>query len=372
MATVAIIHAADDALPARALAEKLRQARLTVVLEQQPGEELRNAVKSAQVTIALWSPRSNAQPQLADEVAFARGKSKVIHATMQNASPPDGFRGDKTVNLTGWRGEDDFPAWRELAKLVADKAGVAPLPPPAPRPPSGFFQPGAYNPNAAASADARGPAPRPTQQRPQQAQSTRSASPPRPAPQRENLQPREPSSGGNRGLIIGAIVFVVVALLGAGGYYFWQQGQNAQTATSAWDSVDHNSADALRSFLSNDPGDHRADAERALAELEERSFEAASDSDTIEAFEGFLNDFPESQHALAARGRIAELRTLQPSATDTASTSATGTTTDPDLLPPTATTAPAPATPSPGPATISPPPTEQTPTEQPPLPSTTP
>jgi hypothetical protein len=163
----------------------------------------------------------------------------------------------------------------------------------------------------------------------------------------------------------------VVAALGGGGYYFWQQGQSAQVATTAWDGVDHNSARALRDFLANDPGEHRADAERALAELEERSFEAASDSDTIEAFEGFLNDFPESQHALAARGRIAELRTLQPTTTDTASTSATtATTTDPDLLPPTASTAPAPATPT-APVPLSPPATEQTPSEQP-LPSTTP
>jgi hypothetical protein len=372
MATVAIIHAAEDALPARALAEKLRQARLNVVLEQEPGQALRDAVKSAQVTIALWSPRSVAQPQLTDEVASARSKSKVVHASMQNAHPPEAFRGDKVVNLTGWRGEDDFPAWRDLAKLVTDKAGVAPMPPPAPRAPSGFFQPGAYNPASDPGAGERTAAPqsRPAPQRAQQAQR-----PPRPAPQRDNFRPEEPeSSGGGRGLIIGAIVFVVVALIGAGGYYFWQQGQSAQVTANAWDSIDHNSADALRAFLAGGPGDHRADAERALAELEERSYEAASDSDTIEAFEGFLNDFPESQHALAARGRIAELRTLQPTTTtDTASTSAVPPTTiDPDLLPPTASTAPAPATSTPVP--LSPPATEPAPpaAEQQPLPTTTP
>ena len=45
MATVAIIHAAEDTLPARALAEKLRAAKLSVQLELPPGEELREAVK---------------------------------------------------------------------------------------------------------------------------------------------------------------------------------------------------------------------------------------------------------------------------------------------------------------------------------------
>src|SRR5215510_4160511 len=142
MATVVIIHAADDTLPARALAEKLRQAKLTVTLEHPLGEPLREAVRNAQVTLALWSPRSVAQAALVDEVQAARGKSKVVHALMQNAALPDQFRGEQPINLTGWRGEDDFAPWRDLAKLITSKAGVSNLPPPADRPPSGFFQPG--------------------------------------------------------------------------------------------------------------------------------------------------------------------------------------------------------------------------------------
>ncbi|MBC7768331.1 MAG: toll/interleukin-1 receptor domain-containing protein, partial [Phycisphaerales bacterium] len=141
MPTVVIIHAAEDTLPARALAEKLRQAKLDVVLEKN-GDELRSALSSAKVAIGLWSPRSTSQPELADHAVFAKGKTKLIHATMQSAPAPEPFRNENAVNLTGWRGEDDFAAWRDLAKMVTDKAGVAPLPPPVPKPPSGFFQPG--------------------------------------------------------------------------------------------------------------------------------------------------------------------------------------------------------------------------------------
>src|SRR5262249_5390829 len=137
MATALIIHAPDDALPARALAEKLRAAKLNVILEKPAGEDVREAVKGAQVVVALWSPRSVNQAALIDDVAFARGKSKLVHAQMQNAQTPSQFAGDKSVNLTGWRGEDEFAPWRELAKQVTDRAGVAPLPPPAPRPASG-------------------------------------------------------------------------------------------------------------------------------------------------------------------------------------------------------------------------------------------
>jgi hypothetical protein len=363
MPSVVIIHAAEDTLPARALAEKLRQAQLQVILEKQPGEDLRTAVKGAPVTIALWSPRSTASAEISEEVNFARGKSKVFHALMQSAQAPDQFRGDKSVNLTGWRGEDEFAPWRELAKLVTDKAGVAPLPPPAPKPPSGFFQPG--RPGAGAPPQAQ-PAAKGRQQQPQRApqqtqrppqQQQRAANPP---PQR-TIPDRgaEPRKGGGM-VVIAAVVFIVVAALGGGGYWYLTQ-QGASTTSATWDDVQRNDADALRAFLSGDPGQYREEAEAALAALEERTFESASDSDTVEAFEAFLNDFPDSQHATRARGRIAELRTMTPATTEEPLPELPALPeTDPDLLPPGTTTTPAPATTG-GPTSITPPAEEPTP-----------
>ena len=364
MPSVVIIHAAEDTLPARALAEKLRQAQVQVILEKQPGEELRNAVKGAPVTIALWSPRSTTSAELAEEVKFARGKSTVFHALMQSAQAPDAFRSDKSVNLTGWRGEDEFAAWRDLANLVTQKAGVAPLPPPAPKPPSGFFQPGRVSEGAPQPAQAAGrqqqqraPQPQRQQAQPQQRSAPQQRSP-APQPQRSiPQQSSEPKKGGGM-LVIGAVVFVLVAALGGGGYWYFTQ--NSASATSAaWDAVDRNDADALRAFIAGDPGASRAEAEQALADLEERSFESASDTDTIEAFEAFLNDFPDSQHATRASGRIAELRTLQPATETPTEEVPLAPETDPDLLPPGATTT-APDT-SGGPQQITPPSEENTP-----------
>lgn len=350
MATVAIIHAAEDALPARALAEKLRAAKLTVLLEKPAGEEQRNAAKEAKVTIALWSPRSAAQPAIAEDVNFARGKSKVVHATMQNAAAPASFGGDKIVNLTGWRGEDDFAPWQELAKLVTDKAGVPPLPPPAPRPASGFFQPGIVRNPDAVGAPAQAAPPQRQQPRPQAAAPRQQQAAPRPQQAPRASAPahaNEPAKSGN-GMMIGIIAFVVVALAAGGGYFFWNQ-QQSQASTTAWDSVAQNDADALRAFLAADPGEYRDEAQSALAALEERTYEAASDSDTIEAFEGFLNDFPESEHAVAARGRINELRIAadQAPAEGEEIVPVDGATpVDPDLVPPDTTA------PDGGPATL--------------------
>ncbi|MEZ5960285.1 MAG: TIR domain-containing protein [Hyphomonadaceae bacterium] len=365
MPSVVIIHAAEDTLPARALAEKLRQAQVQVVLEKQPGEELRNAVKGSPVTIALWSPRSVENAELAEEVKFARGKSNVFHALMQSAGAPEQFRSDKTVNLTGWRGEDEFAPWRELAKMVTDKAGVAPLPPPAPKPPSGFFQPGRPGEGGAQQQQPAGRQQQPQraqpqqrqqqQQRPAQQAPQRSAPPPRSIPQPAS----EPKKGGGM-VVMAAIAFVVVAVLGGGGYWYMTQN-NAATTSAAWESVERNDADAIRAFLAGNPGEHRQEAEQALADLEERSFESASDTDTIEAFEAFLNDFPNSEHATRARGRIAELRTLQPTTDVPVTTEEVplAPEPDPDLLPPSATTT-APDTTG-GPQQITPPSEENTP-----------
>jgi hypothetical protein len=366
MATVAIIHAAEDALPARALAEKLRHAKLTVLLEKQPGDDLRNAVKDAKVTVALWSPRSVSQAPLIEDATFAKGKSKLLHACMQNAAAPEPFRRDQIVNLTGWRGEDDFPAWRELAKLVTDRAGVSAIPPPAPKPPSGFFQPGAIReaqPATAGGAQARSaprqaaPPPPPRQQ--QQTTPRPVAAPPRsPPPSPRAAEPPQEKSGGGRMVMIAIVTFVVVALVGGGGYYFWNQSQNADATATAWQALDTNDAGALRDFIAGDPGDYLDDAQQALGELEERSYEAASDTDTIEALETFLNEFPESDHSLDARGRIAELRAQPAVTTDPNAVidpAAPGAAPDPDLVPPGAATAP-PAAPNGGPAAITPPP----------------
>jgi hypothetical protein len=386
MATVAIIHAPEDSLPARALAEKLRGAKLTVFLEKTPGEEQRNTAKDAKVTVALWSPRAVTQEAIIDDAKFARGKSKIVHATMQNAALPSGFGGDKVVNLTGWRGEDDFAGWRELAQLVTDRAGVAPLPPPAPRPASGFFQPGVVqNPDAvtrshippldragqddkaakrAARASGAPAATRPLQPPPQQA---RPQPAPAPRPQAA-LPPRaepayagagdEPRKGGGNGMMIALIALVVLGGAGGGGYWFWSQQQNAAAATS-WESVAQNDADALRAFLAGEPGEFRDEARAALSALEERSYEAASDADTIEGFEAFLNDFPDSEHAIAARGRIAELRAAQPAELPPEGElpPLPSATPDPDLVPPGGVT-PQPA-PDTGPAPITPPASEE-------------
>ncbi len=322
MPTVVILHAAEDTLPARALAEKVRQAKLEVVSEKS-GEAVREAVKSAQVTIALWSPRSVTQAELAENASFAKGKSKLIHATMQGAQPPAPFNSEQAVNLTGWRGEDDYPPWRELAQLVTSKAGVAPLPPPAPKPASGFFQPGPVAPQAQqaappAQAQQRNQQrPAPPQQRPAQQPQQRAAQQPqqqtRAAPARAPAEAGEKKGGANM-VLIAIIAFVVVAVVGGGGYWFMTQNSN----DAAYASIDNTSVTALREFIASEPS--AADRERAEADLERLEASALNDAraaNSIEAWEAFLRDFPNSEEAVFARGQIEQLRVQQNSGPST-------------------------------------------------------
>lgn len=375
MPSVVIIHAADDALPARALGEKLRAANLTPVIEKAAGEERQGAVKNAALAIALWSPRSIADEGVSGDVAVARGKSKLVHACMQSVQPPADFRGEDWVDLTGWRGEDDFPAWRQLANLVAEKAGLGPLPPPPPRPPSGFFQPGRVEPQAAAPRPAAAPqAPRTAADTtPPQPQPTRAAAPP-PPPPRPAPDAGEKSGGPNMALI-GIVTFLVVAIGGGGGYYFWSQSQSG--AQAAWEAVDRNDPQDLRAFLDGEPGVLRGEAQAALDDLESSRYAAARSAGTIEALEAYLADFPDGDNQLAARGRIAELR-AQPAAPPEVETGEALSPEalnpvqpiDPDLVPPGSTSGPVPLSPEPEPAAEPEPTPEPVPPAEEPTPPT--
>lgn len=166
--------------------------------------------------------------------------------------------------------------------------------------------------------------------------------------------------------MIGVVAAVVVLGLAGGGYYFYSQSQGATATATAWESIDQNDVNALRNFIDGDPGEYREEAQTALATLEASRYASARSEDSIPAYESFLNDFPSSENAIAARGRIAELEIAQPAAGDPAlADPIAGASPDPDLLPPNA------VAPDGGPPSIaSPPAPEPEPSAEPdPLPT---
>jgi hypothetical protein len=357
MATVVLIHAPADTTPARALADKLRQAQVKVVVGSS-GPELRQLLMDAPVAIALWSPNAVNDPSVVDDATYARATSRLVHACMQNTQAPGLFGGDPVINLTGWRGEDDFAPWRELAAIVTRSAGVEPLPEPRQRASSGFFQPGRATADAApagprsasvhqfpapprpdnAGADSPAPPPRETPVFSYASSNDwRSATPDRPRLDRDP-PPLPMDNEGGRGAMVIALLVIALGAIGGGGVWFLTQ-QGATASASAWESVDRNDPEALRAFIERYQGRYRDEAQAVYDELEERRYRRARDADTIEALQAFIASFPDSERfGLAARGRIAELRTAGPVAPVTTEAlvplGEEAAPVDPDLVPP--------------------------------------
>jgi hypothetical protein len=333
MASVVIIHAKEDALPARALSEKLRAAGFAPLTEQSGKESFHQAIRDAAVVVALWSPRSVIEPDLVDDAVFAQDIGPVLHARMQNAPNPAPFANEDSIDLTGWRGEDDFATWRTLLKTVAQRAGV-PEPVVQARSASPFFQPGpatapapAQRSAAVHTMPARAATPRQTPAHlAAEALSEERLAPIRPLSEvsrsdyarpdfreSESREPREPKSSGGGGklALIGSVTFLVVAAVGLGGYFAYDRFQAGQSADAAWSQLDARDPSDLQTFLErHDGSSHASEARRRLNALDQEAYGHARSADTIEAFQRYLSDFPESENALAARGRIAELRQM--------------------------------------------------------------
>ncbi len=302
MATVVIVHAAEDALPARALAEKLSRSGVTPVFDTPAGPELREAIRKAAIVLALWSPRSNTQFDLIGEAQFAHDSgAPLVHALMQNAPAPPAFAQSPAIDLTGWRGEDEFPPWRELAATLLGAAGVERTPAAA----TPFFNPAAPAPTQrVVPIDTRAAREPEVETLAPHAHSAPYDPPPI---DYEPVRPQPERGGG--GFMLGVIGATAILALGLGGFFLWRTLQSGASAPVAWEAVDKSNPFALRTYIdAATPGPLRDQARAALDRLEAQSLADARASDTIEAFERFLADFPESSHAIAARGRIAELR----------------------------------------------------------------
>lgn len=271
MTDIFISYAHEDQAFVRRLVSALEAEGLSVWWDHTipPGQSwdsfIARGIEEARCCIVLWSKHSVASDWVKEEATLAKEADKLLPAQIDDCLPPIGFRRIQAAQLKGWNGRADDAQWtmlvREARSIVTRTSGGTVASGPNAHPP--------YVPSPAAK--------------------------------------KMPWA------IVGGLA-LVIAFVGGGGYYFWAHSQSANAAASAWQSVDQNNAYALREFIAGNPDDYLEDAQQALAELEERVYEAASDADTIEALESFLSDFPESNHALAARGRIAELRSGQPQA----------------------------------------------------------
>ncbi|MBI1187422.1 MAG: TIR domain-containing protein [Alphaproteobacteria bacterium] len=371
MAGVVIIHAQQDSAPAHALATKLRALGHETATDLTP-RLMRGAMGGAEVAVALWSPRSAGNADLVAEARHARGAGKLIHARMHNTPAPELFRGDPSIDLTGWRGDDAFAGWLNLkaaiegvllaaqenedAARAAEEAAAfdafgdyepePPPPPPAPhyappRRPAPEPAPAYVEPEIAPDDPAHSEAAsdwaaleraadasdvgraRRTEYEPTSDEGPRfsaygegrSGYEPRPPRRYDNdyearQSGEEKSRGGSsmRLAIVGVVTFLVVAGIGIGGYSMIQSGRTSAAAEAGWSGLDKSDPLALRAFLDGEPGKYRQPAEAALEGLEIDYLGRARETDTVQAYQSFLASFPETRHSAEISGRMAMLR----------------------------------------------------------------
>lgn len=125
MAGVFISYDHEDGAKAAAVAAALKRNGHTVWIDRQIeggaqyGDEIEQALKSADAVIVLWSKISVKSAWVRDEAAAARDLGKLVPLTIDGANAPIGFRQYQAIDLTGWRGTGRIPRMPELLSAIA-------------------------------------------------------------------------------------------------------------------------------------------------------------------------------------------------------------------------------------------------------------
>jgi adenylate cyclase len=139
MSDVFISYARSTAKQAQALGEALRALGYSVwrdddlpshrtysdVIEQQ--------LASAKAVVVIWSTEAVKSQWVRSEADRARSDDKLVQVAVDGARLPMPFDQIQCVDLSGWVGEGDHPAWSKVVASVADVVGeTAPAGAPAP------------------------------------------------------------------------------------------------------------------------------------------------------------------------------------------------------------------------------------------------
>lgn len=241
MADVVISYSRENEATARLLAETLAKDGYDVWRDESAvpsaagADAIAEQIGRAGAVIVLWSESASASEWVRAEANVARGMKKLVHASADDQPPPIPFDPTQAASISTWLGEVDHPGWQQIRAGVVALCGtpqaektvlaIPPTPPAMPEP---------------APVAAPAPAPAPPPEAPAAPQVA-----PAPTPQ----PAAAPVSGGRgKGGLIAALL-ILLAALGGGGYWAWQQGWIAIPGSSG-----SASADGLTSTLPSGPG----------------------------------------------------------------------------------------------------------------------
>lgn len=132
---VFVSYARPDRPAAQALAAALGEAGLSVWWDRQlaGGEDFADVIAehlaAARVVLVLWSRAAVNSNFVRDEASRARDAGKLLPLRIEDVQPPLGFGTIHTLDLIGWEGDRDDPAWQELLANLRRAPGTRPAPP---------------------------------------------------------------------------------------------------------------------------------------------------------------------------------------------------------------------------------------------------
>jgi hypothetical protein len=134
-----ISYKREDRARAQALAEALARRGWGVWWDSRlrSGEHFDDVIerelRSARRVIVLWSCLSVQSQFVKDEASFALELGTLTPVLLERVEPPFRFKRLHTVDLTGWSGAEDSPAFERLAADLAEALGAPPEAAPKPK-----------------------------------------------------------------------------------------------------------------------------------------------------------------------------------------------------------------------------------------------
>jgi tetratricopeptide (TPR) repeat protein len=131
MASVFLSYSRDDLQRITPLAGALERAGHEVWWDRHiaGGEEfaeaIEQALEAADVIVVAWTAASIKSAWVRDEAAAGRDSRRLVPVTIDNCTPPLGFRQFQTIDLSRWNGRPASPALTPLLEAIGKAEGAS-------------------------------------------------------------------------------------------------------------------------------------------------------------------------------------------------------------------------------------------------------
>jgi hypothetical protein len=121
---VFISYAREDKPSAVLMAQALEREGISVWWDRNISigksydQVIEEALNSAKCIVVLWSRQSVVSDWVKDEAEEGNRRGVLVPASIEDVKVPLGFRRLQTVNLVGWKGDNNHPEFREVLSAV--------------------------------------------------------------------------------------------------------------------------------------------------------------------------------------------------------------------------------------------------------------